>query len=128
MVADGIQSLQVVLEVGDEFRPEVSGGQFFGLVLFQQPLDAFLIVSSSSSKTLPMCFLLMKTCPLLELRNDALVSVNETSQRGQKRSETAFEPLHRQDLHELRKVALTLDFLFVTLAGVVGKRRVAERI
>ena len=125
LVADGFQRLQIVFEIGDERRQEILGGKFLGLLLFQQPVNAFLIVRFEQFKNLSDVFLADENVALLKLRNDALVGVDEAPERGQERGETAFEPLHREDFHELGEVALALDFLLVMFARVVGKRCVA---
>jgi len=59
-----MENFQVVLEVGNERGLEILGVELFGLVIVNQPLNGFLIVGLQQSKTLEMCFLLMKTWPL----------------------------------------------------------------
>ena len=125
MVADGFEGFQIVFEVGDELRQEISGGKLFGLLLFQQPVDAFLVVGFEQFKNLPDVFLADEDVALVKLRDDALVGVDESPKRGQEGGETAFEALHREDFHELGEVVLALNFLLVAVAGVVGQRRVA---
>ena len=125
VVADGFQGFQIVFEVGNELRLKILGGKLLGLFLLQQPVNAFLVVRFEQFKNFPDVFLADENVALVKLRDDALVGVDEASERGQERGETAFEPLHREDFHELGEVALALDFLLVALAGVVGQRRVA---
>ena len=123
--ADGFQGFQVVFEVGDEVRREVLGGEFFSLVLIQKPFDPILIVGFEQFKNLTDVLLADVDLAFVKLRDDALVGVDEASEGGQERGETAFEPFHREDFHELGEVALALDFVPVAVARVVRKRRIA---
>ncbi len=76
------ESLQIVFEIGDEVGPEIFGGQSLGLVFFQQPVDAFLIVGFEQFKDFPDVLLADEDMAFLELGDDALVGVDEAPERG----------------------------------------------
>ena len=59
---------------------------------------------------------------LVKLRNNAFVGMDETAKCGTKGGETTFEPFHCKDFHEFGKVALALDFKFLSLPCVIQKR------
>src|SRR2546427_3153777 len=96
MAANGFENLQVTFEIGDEARPEIFGGKFFCLVLLQQPLDSLLIVRFEQLEDFADVFLADEDVALVKLLNDALVSVDEATERGQKRSEEHTSELQSQ--------------------------------
>ena len=126
MAANHFENLQIVFEVGDKFRLEIFGGQFFGFFFFQQPLDSLLIVGFEQLENFADMFFTDKDMAFVKLRNDTLVSENEAPKRRAERGEAAFQPLHRENFHELGEVALALEFLLVAVARAIGERFIAS--